>query len=150
MTLAFLGYLPEREIDRVAEIVTASRAPAPQIRLEPDLVPVPRNRPRLFAIDAESEGAVAIQYGLSERLEAARLYEPEKRPFWPHLTVARVRPEARGRRRPARVEHPPGRLPTALEQPFVGVRITLYRSNLRPQGAEYVSLANVELPPHGG
>ena len=150
MTLAFLGYLPEREIERVAEIVTASRAPAPQVQLDPDPVAVPRNRPRLFAIDAESEDAVAVHGGLSKRLEAARLYEPEKRPFWPHLTVARVRPEARGRRRPARVEHPPGRLPAALEQPFVGVRITLYRSNLRPQGAEYVSLANVELPPHGG
>ncbi len=150
MTLAFLGYLPEREIDRLAGIVTGSPAFAPQIRLHPDPVPVPRNRPRLFAIDAESKDAVAIQSELSERLEAARLYEPEKRPFWPHLTVARVRPEARGRRRPARVEHPPGRLPAALEQPFGSVRIALYRSNLRPQGAEYVSLANVELPPRGG
>ena len=53
------------------------------------------------------------------------------------------------RRTPEQVidEH---RLPAALEQPFGSVRIALYRSNLRPQGAEYVSLANVELPPRGG
>ena len=150
ITLAFLGYLPEREIERISKIVADSKAPAPRIQLQPEPIPVPQKRPRLFAIEAESEATVAIQGELSDQLQTAALYEPEKRPFWPHLTVARVRPEGRGARRPARVEHPPGRLPAALEQPFDGVRLSLYRSNLRPEGAEYVFLANIELPPQGG
>jgi RNA 2',3'-cyclic 3'-phosphodiesterase len=89
---------------------------------------------------------VALQAGLERELVARRLYEPEKRPFWPHLTVARVKPERRGSKRPARIERPPGPLPEALREPFGAVRITLYRSTLRPQGAEYAPLAQVALP----
>lgn len=150
MTLAFLGYLPESEIEPAATVVRRIESRAVRIRLRPDPVPVPRGRPRLFVIDAESNGAVRLHEELSTQLQAAHLYTPEKRPFWPHLTIARVRSEAPGRRGPARVQHPPRALPAALEQPFGSVRITLYLSNLRPQEAEYVSLVNVELPPDSG
>jgi len=157
MTLAFLGYHPEKEIDRIAEAATAGlESAAPEARLLPDPVGVPRgrSRPGLFAIEADSPGAIELQAEVESRLVAARLYEPEKRDFWPHLTVARVRserrpPESGGRRRrgrPLRVEAPPGPLPDALLQPFFCVRVALYRSLLRPSGAEYVSMANVELP----
>jgi hypothetical protein len=46
-----------------------------------------------------------------------------------------------------RVEAPPGPLPAELLEPFGAVRVTLYRSRLRPSGAEYVSLAELDLPP---
>jgi hypothetical protein len=36
-----------------------------------------------------------------------------------------------------------------LLAPFVGVRLTLYRSELKPQGAQYTPLAQVELPERG-
>ena len=45
-----------------------------------------------------------------------------------------------------RVETPPGPLPAELCEPFGAVRVTLYRSLLRPTGAEYVSLAALDLP----
>ena len=45
------------------------------------------------------------------------------------------------------VEARPGELPQALVHTFDSVRIALYRSKLRPTGAEYVSLANLDLPP---
>jgi hypothetical protein len=38
-------------------------------------------------------------------------------------------------------------LPAELCEPFGFVRVALYRSNLRPTGAEYVSLAELDLPP---
>lgn len=145
MTLVFLGYQREREIKRIVELVLGVSAPAPTIELLGDPVAVPRSRPRLYALDAPSEGAVALQAELSEALRAARFYEPEKRAFWPHLTVARVKPEKRGSRRPARVREPPGPLPPDAEQTFVSVRLRLYRSHLRPQGAEYESLAQLDL-----
>ena len=81
-----------------------------------------------------------------DALVAAGLYKPEERPFWAHLTVARTRTE-RGKRRPRRVERPPGALPAALAEPFDAVRVSLYRSDLRPDGAKYVSLAKLDLPP---
>ena len=149
VTLAFLGYMPEKEIPRLEKIVEASRGPAPSLELG-DPVPRPeRGRPRLFALPAESPGTVGLQAELEERLVAARLYEPEKRPFWPHVTVARVRREERGSKRPARVSRPPHELPKGLLQPFDGIRIVLYRSRIQPQGAHYTPLAQVELPADG-
>jgi 2'-5' RNA ligase len=146
ITLAFLGYLPEKAIGSVAEVVNVIMAPAPRIELAPELVGKPKGRPRILALDAQSEQTVALQADLEEELVARRLYKPEKRPFWSHLTVARVRPERRGSKRPARIEKPPGPLPEALCEPFGAVRVTLYRSTLRPQGAEYAPLAQVGLP----
>lgn len=151
VTLAFLGYHPERELERIGEAATGIEgASAPTIRLRPEPAARPPRRPRLFAIEAESTDSVALQARVERRLVEARLYKPEKRPFWPHLTVARVRPERRGSKRPARVSDPPGPLPEALLEPFDGVRIALYRSHLRPTGAEYESVATMDLPPGGG
>ena len=148
MTLAFLGYQRERDIDAIAETALAADAEAPQIQLAADPVGVPKGkRPRLYALDAEAPGAIALQQGVSDRLEKARFYEPEKRPFWPHLTVARMKPERRGSRRPATVETVPGPLPDELREPFGAVRLSLYRSFLRPQGAEYVPMAQLQLAP---
>jgi RNA 2',3'-cyclic 3'-phosphodiesterase len=146
ITLAFLGYMPEKSIGSVAEVVNSISAPAPRIQLAPDPVRKPKGRPRILALDAASEQTVALQADLERELEERHLYKPEKRRFWPHVTVARVRPERRGAKRPARVERAPGPLPEALCQPFDSVRCTLYRSTLRPQGAEYAPLAQVALP----
>jgi 2'-5' RNA ligase len=149
MTLVFLGYHPEKEIERIAEAALGIEAPAPEIELAPEPVGVPRGRrPRLFALDAPSEGAVELQSRVEQRLVEARYYEPEKRPFWPHLTVARVRPEKRGSRKPALVEGPPAPLPEhTFLRPIPLVRLVLFRSHLRPQGAEYVPLAEKDLKP---
>jgi RNA 2',3'-cyclic 3'-phosphodiesterase len=148
ITLAFLGWSWESDIPRAAEIVHGVRAAAPRIELQPEPVAVPPGRKgaRLFALDAPSEEVVALQAGLEEELVAARLYEPEKRPFWSHVTVARVRKVKGDKRRYREVRSPPGALPSALCEPFGGVRVTLYRSVLRPAGAEYTPLAQVELP----
>src|SRR6478672_7776939 len=93
ITLAFLGYRAEEDIERIATAVEESIAPAPLVELlDPEPRP-PRGRPRLFALPAISPATEALQAPLRERLVAERLYEPEKRPFWPHLTIARVRSE---------------------------------------------------------
>ena len=157
MTLCFLGWRPERAIPEISAIVTGVKPRPVPMRLEPDPSPIKGRRPGLFALDAPSEGAVELQAELEARLVERRFYKPEKRPFWPHVTVARVRTErvtgSGGRRRrgkPRAVERWPGRLPEALERPFDAVRVALYRSNLRPQGAEYERLAALELPPATG
>jgi RNA 2',3'-cyclic 3'-phosphodiesterase len=147
-TLVFLGYHPEKEIDAIASAALVSGAKAPEMTLRAEPIGVPRGKhPRLFALGAESPAAVELQGRVSDSLQAADFYEPEKRPFWPHLTVARIRPEKRGSRRPARVEKPPQPLPGGFEHTFVAVRLSLYRSHLRPQGAEYEPLAQLELKP---
>jgi 2'-5' RNA ligase len=149
ITLAFLGYLPEREVEPLGEIVREAAGPAPAIELGNPAPRPERGRPRLFALPAESPGTISLQAALEEKLVAAHFYKPERRPFWPHVTVARVRREERGSKRPALVSRPPHGLPKGLLQPFDGVRIVLYRSQLQPQGAQYTPLAQVELPADG-
>jgi 2'-5' RNA ligase len=138
VTLVFLGYRPEREIERIA--ATVFDEPAGGFDLLPDaVVPVPHKRPRLYALGLEDAGGAlhGWQDGLSRRLEEAGLYEPEKRPFWPHVTLARVK---RGARVPGGAA--PLELPADLRQPFRANRVTLFRSTLKPSGAVYEPLAS--------
>jgi len=103
-------------------------------------------RARLYALPVFSPGAEALQAGIAQGLAEGGFYEPEQRPFWPHVTVARVRPEGRGARRPAVVSDPPGKLPAELMEARICRRMTLYRSELQPTGARYAPLAQVQLP----
>ena len=150
VTLAFLGNRPEREIEDIAAVMAANDGPAPWAEMLDPVARPPRGRARLFALPVLSPGAEALQEGLSKGLEVAGFYRPEKRPFWPHVTVARVRSETRGSRRPAAVSEPPGKLPERLSEARVCRRMTLYRSELKPTGAHYAPLAHVELPGGGG
>lgn len=150
ITLAFLGHRPEEAVEPIAKLVRESGGQAPQMTLsQPEQRPL-RGRARVYAVPVASEGAKALQAGLALRLTEAGFYEGEKRPFWPHITVARVRNEGRESRRPELVGKPPKSLPQELLQPFRPVRLTFYRSELQPRGARYVPLAQVELPSQGG
>jgi RNA 2',3'-cyclic 3'-phosphodiesterase len=140
VTLVFLGYLPEKDIDRVA----AATGGAVQVLGAPLLQvcgvrAVPPRNPRLFALDLADEGerCAAVQAAASHALERERLYRPEKRPFWAHITVARVK---RGERR-----SPPLDAPEAPSEPFAAGRLTLYRSHLSPRGARYEALRGFDL-----
>ncbi|HEX3736077.1 MAG TPA: RNA 2',3'-cyclic phosphodiesterase [Solirubrobacterales bacterium] len=145
LTLAFLGHREVAEVEGIAAVVRRSGGPAPLLKLE-DPIPLPgRRRASLFALPAPSPATTDLRHELVGRLVAAGLHEVEKRDFWPHVTVARVRAEGRGSRRPAAVGRWPGDLPDELKKPFLGVRMTLYRSELQPGGARYTPLAQVEL-----
>ncbi|HEY2717066.1 MAG TPA: RNA 2',3'-cyclic phosphodiesterase [Solirubrobacterales bacterium] len=148
VTFAFLGNRDEAEVEPAAAAVRASGgAAAPLMALQQPVQRPPRGRARIFALPVISAGAEQMQAEVSGRLVEAGLHRPEKRPFWPHVTVARVRSEGK---KPVPVERPPGEFPEALAEPFYGVRLTLYRSQLQPTGARYAPLAQVELPGAGG
>jgi 2'-5' RNA ligase len=148
VTFAFLGHRDEEEIEPAAAAVGAcADAAAPLVELLDPVQKPRRGRPHLFALPAVSPGAELIQAAVGERLVEAGLYKAEKRPFWPHVTVARVRSEGK---RAVPVAQAPGPLPEALREPFFGVRLSLYRSELKPTGARYVPLAQFELPGAGG
>ena len=137
VTLVFLGWQDESVAERIAEAAFGSLPAAPAPLLAPTGVrPVPPRDARLFALDLDDEGgrATALQAAVSDALEAGGWYRPEKRPFWPHITLARVK---RGERR---VAPPPDRPPPPAEA-FDAAVVTLYRSTLRPQGALYEPLA---------
>lgn len=145
LTLIFLGNREAAEVEAIAAVVKRSGAPAPLLKLEDPISLPRRRRASMFALPAPSPAASDLQRGLVERLVTAGLHKREERSFWPHVTVARVRAEGRGSRRPAAVTRRPEDLPQGLKEPFLGVRLTLYRSELQSGGSRYVPLAQVEL-----
>lgn len=145
VTLVFLGHREPAEVEAIAAVVRRSGAPAPLMKLEDPISLPRRRRASLFALPTPSPAASELQRGLVDRLVTAGLHEREDRDFWPHVTVARVRAEGRGSRRPAAVTRRPGDLPNRLKEPFLGVRLTFYRSELQPGGSRYAPLAQVEL-----
>ena len=129
VTLVFLGWQDEAAAEAIAAAAFVDAPPAPVLRAA-GIRPLPPRDPRLFALDLEDdEGrASALQARVSGTLEAGGWYRPEKRPFWPHVTLARVK---RKERRVAPLPEepaPPG-------EAFPAAALTLYRSTLRPQGA---------------
>lgn len=149
VTLAFLGNRQPDDVERIAELMEEVAAIPVLLELGGPVGRPEQGRPSLVALPVLHRPVEGLQERLSEVLAFERLYEPEKRPFWPHVTVARVRAEGRGSRRPMRVEVPSGPSPTEWVGWFNGVRISLYRSELQPSGARYVPLAQVELPGAG-
>ena len=142
VTLVFLGYQYEKEVERIASTAfDAVRGLAAPSLSPAGVVPVPpRGAPRLFALDlADPSGdCLALQAAASDALASARFYKPEKRPFWPHVTLARVK---KGIRRAPPLS---GAARLSLD-PFVASEVTLYRSVLRPQGALYEPLERLSL-----
>jgi RNA 2',3'-cyclic 3'-phosphodiesterase len=147
ITLVFLGYQAEKDARAIARAAFATDAEAPAVELHTEPVGIPPGkRPRLIALRAHSEETVALQAGVEGRLVEAGFYEPEKRAFWPHLTVARVKPEAPKSRKPALIMTQPHPLPEHMFRFFRPTRLVLYRSHLRRTGAEYEPMAELELP----
>jgi len=137
LTLAFLGHRPEADVPKVVDVLRSAPMHAPRLSLGGALA-LPPKRPRVLTAEVEDpHGSLrALQRAVSEGLAARRLYEPEPRPYRPHATVARLRPDAK----PGR-----GQLPAPESLAFRGEALTLYRSQLRREGARYEALARFEL-----
>jgi 2'-5' RNA ligase len=139
VTLCFLGSQPASAVGRIA---AACRMAAPlragALSLGEALW-LPRRRPRVLAITLGEEGdgrLARVQAALAGALEAGGFYKPEPRPFFAHVTVARV---ASGKR-PAPVQLPP---PAPLC--FQAANVTLYRSVPGSGPARYEALDTVAL-----
>jgi 2'-5' RNA ligase len=147
ITLVFLGYQAEKDAKAIAKAAFDVDAEAPAVELAADPVGIPPGkRPRLIALAARSDETVALQAQVEGRLVEEGYYEPEKRPFWPHLTVARVKPEAPKSRKPALIRTQPHPLPEHMFRFFRPTRLVLFKSHLRRTGAEYEPMAELELP----
>lgn len=83
-------------------------------------------------LDDPRSGFAGLAASLDEAL--AREFKPEKRPFTPHLTVARFDPQVAL-----------GDLPPVASPPFAVDRIVVYRSHLRRPAPVYEALATFGL-----
>jgi 2'-5' RNA ligase len=138
VTLCFLGWRWADEVDEIAAATdSVGTMPAAELVIGPP-VWLPPSRPRVLAVEFEDRGEALghAQAALSRVLEDGGWFVPEKRPFFAHVTVARVRKDARVREK--ELPKPPAELLRAAT-------ITLFRSRLQRGGAQYEPLHSVEL-----
>lgn len=143
VTLCFLGWRGEEEVGAIVDACRiAGSCPAPALRLS-DGTWLPPRRPRVLAMSLDNpDGALArVQSELARVLESGGWYRPEKRPFFGHVTVARVGKGGRVARTT---------LPPPPELSFTGRYVTVYRSRLYRAGARYDPLTRIELGSQSG
>jgi 2'-5' RNA ligase len=138
LTLKFLGDVSETSVDRLAEIIRRVAQAHECFEISVGSLGVYPNarRPRVIWLGVEAPQALlAIQRGIDQ--ETSRLgYEAKDQEFSPHLTIARVSRSADYRELKA--------IGDTLETETVGFlgaarveQVKLYRSDLKPTGAEY-------------
>jgi 2'-5' RNA ligase len=156
VTVCFLGSRPVAEIDALGETLAACAGHGCELSCGAP-VWLPPRRPRALAVEIRDvDGELGrLREQLVRELAAVSGWEPERRRFRAHLTVARVRGGSRVRR----VRRPRGRAPERADLPllesvtpplrFAPGTISLYRSFLEPEGARYEALASCALVPPG-
>lgn len=131
-TLAFLGSTPASELAAVAGALRDAAENVGAIVLSARCYRETRSV-GMVVFEEESGEGNRLAVRLFERLEELGVYEREKRPWLPHVTVLRFR------RRP-RLDPPVPDLGT-----FSPSDAAVYHSLLRPSGAQYEVLETVAL-----
>jgi 2'-5' RNA ligase len=132
ITLAFLGHRPVDDVAGIAAALRDVASAAGPVRLVPERYRETRSVGMLVLKDLAGT-ATRLAEDLFGRLDQLDVYEPERRPWLPHVTVARFR-------RPPRLKPP---LPELGE--FVPSDAAVYLSRLRPTGAQYVVVESFAL-----
>lgn len=131
LTLAFLGETPQGRAPQLGELLAALPAPPLALRFS-QAGPLSPEEGLWALFPEECPALFALQGELAARLEGAGFPLP-RRPFRPHVTLARrvafPGPAPRGQ----------DLLPRPLSVPCG--RVSLLRSQLRPQGPLYTELA---------
>lgn len=132
VTLAFLGSRPADAIDSIAGALRDSA----RVVAKPVLTPVRYRETRsvgMLVFDDREGRAAQIAEEVHRRLASLGVYEPERRPWLPHLTVIRFR------------ERPRLQPPIPELGPVTMSDAAVYISRLRPPGAQYEVLESVPL-----
>ena len=151
VTLKFLGEVPVKKLPSIKLAVQEAVVSHSPFELEFSNIGTFGGREGLRIMWVGVAGDVLRLEALVRSVNAALAvvgFEPERRPFRPHLTLGRVRDEIPTRQR-AEIEVAVGKMdvpPNAWRT----TQVSLMRSRLTPQGAVYEALATfpLRLPPH--
>jgi 2'-5' RNA ligase len=140
LTLCFLGSRPVSEIDAIGGALRSCSTHVGQLRLGAPLWLPPR-RPRALAVEVHDGGGLATLHAeVSRAIAAVSDWEPERRRFRAHVTLARLGAGFRWR---SRGEEP--ELSATPQLRFTPNAVVLYRSWLSRGGASYEPLVTSEL-----
>jgi RNA 2',3'-cyclic 3'-phosphodiesterase len=148
LTLCFLGSRPVAELEPIAAAVQQLTAIDAELSLGAPLWLPPR-RPRTLAVTVHDQaGELArLQRAVAQALSGALDWQPERRRFRAHVTVARL---GRERSRTRRGSAADLTLAPSPQLRFVAREVVLYRSWLEPAGASYEALATRGLAASSG
>lgn len=148
ITLRFLGEIAEREAASVAAAVRDAAARSRPIEARFTTVgafPSVRRPGTVWLGVEDAQGRLAaLERALSAELERIDI-PPEGRSFHPHVTLGRLRRDGRGAEALARRLERYAALPPGPQNGFTARRVTLFRSELTPDGPIYTALAQAEL-----
>src|SRR6202043_3841361 len=132
LTLSFLGSRPVGEIEAIGSALGACATQVGELSGGAPLWLPPR-RPRALAVEIHDQaGELArLHEAVTGAIAAATGWEPERRRFRAHITVARMRAGAAPDRRSSRGE---SLLPATPQRCFTPTSVVLYRSWLSPAG----------------
>jgi len=140
LTLAFLGEVDDATLERLTEALAAIRAPGFSLRFSGTGCFPDRRRPRVLWAGMEPEPLLNSLASQVREAVVAFTITQEERPFFPHITLARLMSPSPNEVR-AFLDRPP-------EQglPPIGVReFVLFRSLLTPRGAVHTPLKTFAL-----
>jgi len=144
ITLKFLGDIAEETVQAIADRLNVIGESLPPFDLKTNRIgafPNPR-RPRVVWMGFEPcRHLNALQQRLEAELETLE-FQTEKRAFTPHVTLLRIK-------RPRNIAEILGEIgenpDPSLQESFLVDKVHLYRSLLKPSGAEYLKLATGNL-----
>ena len=137
VTLAFLGYRRQRDIPRIEAAIDVPLPREVPLMFEAAPRPVPERRPRLYAAPLQATHELTgLRADIADALATGAGFVDERREFWPHVTLCRVKSSVK-RHRP--LAAPPA-APSALHSRHFATAVTLFKSDLTPQGAVYTAL----------
>ena len=142
LTLQFLGNTPEQRLPEIQYALSSIQASAFSLSIKGvGVFPSPNRARVLWAGVVPSPALMDLQQAIQQALHPLG-YPPEKRPYHPHITLARFKGKA------------PDSLAEYLEhnhtlalQPFPVDTYTLFQSTLRRTGAVYTPIAQFPLLP---
>ena len=141
LTLKFFGDIDREDIGTISGIAAGRAAAAPALTLDIQGLGVFPNarRPRVLWIGVGGETAklIGLQQAIDAELEACG-FKKEERPFRAHLTLARIK-SPQGLTGIDRILAEKG---TESAGSFEAKGLTLFKSDLTPQGAIYTVLAD--------
>jgi len=146
LTIKFLGDIPINQLSSIEDILRSNAVKYPYFEIiVGDLGVFPSiQKPRVIWVGVEAPSELKSLHKDIDADLAQIGYEPENRPFSPHLTLGRTSKSIKP------LDH--RRLGEILSQLKIGIlgktliqSIYLYRSDLQPGGAIYTQLFSAEL-----
>jgi 2'-5' RNA ligase len=148
LTLKFLGDVSPANVEVLTRLLRAEADSCPSFEIElGGLGSFPSLRsPRVIFIGIQAPAELeALHHGIQSAV--VRLgYEPEARPFSPHLTIGRVKQNVTSSEQ-HRIRHALGELKIDSLGTARVDSVHLYKSDLKPSGPVYTKLYSARLKP---